>query len=67
MRRQENLIPFKKVGDVHDEGQLETEERYGDALGRLSVDCITRAGRSLGFRVELTGSYSVGLNWSETH
>lgn len=58
---------FAKVGDIHDEGQLETRADTADDLGRMAVACITRAGEELGFRVPLTGDYKVGINWSETH
>jgi DNA polymerase I-like protein with 3'-5' exonuclease and polymerase domains len=60
-------IPFLKVGDIHDEGQLETHKEYGDALGSLAVKCIARAGESLGWNLPLGGSYKIGQNWSETH
>lgn len=60
-------LDFQRVGDIHDEGQLEVREEYAPTLGALAVDCITRAGRDLGFRVELTGDFKIGDNWSMTH
>lgn len=56
-----------KVGDIHDEGQLECPTEEADTLGRLAVDCIRRAGRELGFRVPLDGDYKVGQSWADTH
>lgn len=56
-----------KVGDIHDEGQLECHSEDAPLVGMLAVDCITRAGRELGFRVELTGDHKIGPNWSATH
>lgn len=60
-------LTVHKVGDIHDEGQLECLADEADQVGLLAVDCISRAGRELGFRVPLTGDYKVGANWSETH
>lgn len=60
-------IPFKKVGDIHDEGQLEVLESYAEALGALAVSCITRAGEQLKFNVPLSGDYKIGQTWAETH
>lgn len=69
-------IWFRKVGDIHDEGQIEGLEKdvYVDEkgnkrhpIGDMAVACIGRAGRELNFRVELTGDYRVGHTWEETH
>lgn len=60
-------LPFKRVGDIHDEGQLEVHKDRAEELGALAVECISRAGRLLGFRVDLGGSYLIGENWSMTH
>lgn len=65
----------RKLLDVHDEGQHEALEKdmYLDGettrhpFGDIAVSCITRAGVDLGFNVPLTGSYSVGMDWSQTH
>lgn len=60
-------IPYKKVLDIHDEGQLQTEERFGDVLGRLAVASITKAGETLGLNVPVTGDYKLGTTWDQTH
>lgn len=60
-------IPFKKCADIHDEAQLEVEERYAEELGKLAVYSITKAGVQLGFKVPLTGDFKVGNSWDETH
>jgi hypothetical protein len=56
-----------RVGDIHDEGQLEVDERIAELVGSCAVSCIGRAGVDLGFNVPLTGDYKIGKNWSETH
>lgn len=56
-----------KVGDVHDEGQHETQPRSGDELGKICVQAIRDAGEELSFRVPTDGDYKVGANWAECH
>lgn len=51
----------------YDEGQLETLRDNGDRLGALAVDCITRAGTQLDFKVGLGGDYKTGTSWDQTH
>ena len=55
------------VANVHDEYQVEVEERHADEVGKLGVKAIQLAGDSLGLRCALDGEYNVGNNWSETH
>ena len=57
----------KRVGDIHDEGQLECHEEDAERVGQLAVQCITDAGLALGFRVHLTGDYKIGSSWAVTH
>lgn len=56
-----------KVGDIHDEGQLDTLRAHGDHVGKAAVHALEEAGRVLGCRVPITGEYKIGSNWSETH
>jgi hypothetical protein len=56
-----------KVGDIHDEGQLDTALKDAEEAGRLAVQSIREAGEELNFRVPLDGSYKIGLSWAETH
>lgn len=60
-------IPFKKVGDIHDEGQLEVLEEYAERLGKLAVWSIEEASRRLRLNVPVTGDFKIGTNWSQTH
>lgn len=60
-------IDSKKVGDIHDEGQHEVDEKAGDEFGRLAVQAIRDAGEELNFSVPLDGDYKVGSSWAETH
>lgn len=55
------------VGNIHDEGQLDTAPGDADEVGKVGVQGITEAGEELGFHVPLTGEYKVGSNWAECH
>ena len=57
----------QQVAWVHDEIQLETREDMADEIGKLVVECITRAGDAFSIRCPLTGEYNIGDNWAETH
>jgi DNA polymerase I len=55
------------VGNIHDEGQLDTASSDADEVGNTCVKAIEQAGEAIGFKVPLTGKYAVGMNWSECH
>tara|TARA_Y100000356_G_scaffold116537_1_gene106133 strand:- start:3 stop:1700 length:1698 start_codon:yes stop_codon:yes gene_type:complete len=52
---------------VHDEIQVECDAKDADAIGKIAVDCIRRAGEHYKLRVPLTGEYKVSTDWSGTH
>lgn len=52
---------------VHDELQFETPMENAELLGKTAAQVIEQAAETLGFRVPMTGTYSIGTNWSETH
>lgn len=56
-----------QVGHIHDEIQFQVREEIADDVGRISVQAIRDAGKSLGFRCPLDGEYRIGHNWAETH
>lgn len=62
-----------KVGDIHDEGQLDVDPSLANydtqqsVVGELAVQCLRDAGEFLNLSVPLDGEYKVGRNWSETH
>lgn len=56
-----------KVGDIHDEGQLDSDPAVADMVGKAAVSSIEEAGRKLGLLLPITGTYSVGNNWADTH
>ena len=60
-------VPFKQVAIVHDEIQIETEERYGEQVAEIMVDAASKAGFTLGFRCPVDAEAKIGKNWFDTH
>lgn len=56
-----------RVGDVHDEGQLDSAWEHGYMAGCCGVQSIVQAGEDLGFNVPLYGDFKIGHNWAQTH
>jgi len=63
----QNGLDAKFVANVHDEWQIEVREDQADAVGKLGVSCIVKAGEILNLNCPLDGDYNIGSNWSETH
>jgi len=64
--RQQN-IPAKQVAFVHDEIQIETEEKYGERVAQIMCSAASQAGTSLGFRCPVDAEAKIGKNWFDTH
>ena len=58
---------YNQVAFVHDEVQLTVKENYAEEIGRVCVEAITSTGEKFGLRIPLSGEYSIGNNWAETH
>ena len=58
---------YSQVAFVHDEVQLTVKENYAEEIGKLCVEAITTTGIGLGLRIPLSGEYSIGATWAETH
>lgn len=55
------------VANIHDEHQYECDEDIAEEMGKLSIECIKRAGAYFNIRLELDGEAGIGHNWAETH
>lgn len=64
---QRKKIPYKLVGWIHDEIQIETKPEYAEELGQTVVECAKIAGEMLDFRVPVGAEYKIGKDWSMTH
>jgi DNA polymerase-1 len=60
-------VDYEFVLTVHDEWQLEVEERHAEFVGKSAADAIRLAGERFELRCPLSGSYQVGDNWRDTH
>ena len=60
-------LPVKQVAFVHDEIQIETEERYGEEVAAIMVDSARKAGITLGFRCPVDAEAKIGKTWFDTH
>eukprot|EP00747_Dinoflagellata_sp_TGD_P213156 gnl/TRDRNA2_/TRDRNA2_86149_c0_seq1.p1 gnl/TRDRNA2_/TRDRNA2_86149_c0~~gnl/TRDRNA2_/TRDRNA2_86149_c0_seq1.p1 ORF type:complete len:766 (-),score=106.45 gnl/TRDRNA2_/TRDRNA2_86149_c0_seq1:50-2347(-) len=58
---------YELHANVHDEVQFSCEADKAEDYGRLFVDCIKRAGETLGLMCPLDGEYKIGPNWACTH
>lgn len=56
-----------RVGDIHDEGQMDCLPGDAEEVGRLAIECLRAAGEFLNLTVPLDGEYKIGKNWAETH
>jgi DNA polymerase-1 len=60
-------LPVLQVAFVHDEIQIETEERNGEQVASVMVDSAKQAGITLGFRCPVDAESKIGNNWFDTH
>jgi DNA polymerase I-like protein with 3'-5' exonuclease and polymerase domains len=60
-------LPVRQVAFVHDEIQIETEEKYGDEVAHIMCDAASQAGTTLGFRCPVDAESKIGKNWFDTH
>lgn len=67
MASAEQIYDWLKVGDIHDEWQLDTNPDIADRLGQLGCLAIKEAGKLLNMNIALDGEYKIGRNWAETH
>ena len=60
-------LPYKQLGVIHDELQLEVDPKDADAIGELLVDSMRKVTEDYNLRCPMDGEYKIGNNWSETH
>tara|TARA_Y100001963_G_scaffold45728_1_gene64456 strand:- start:2015 stop:3772 length:1758 start_codon:yes stop_codon:yes gene_type:complete len=58
---------YAQVAFVHDEVQLLVRDEHVRDIGELAVQAIGIAGDTYNFRIPLTGEWTSGRNWAETH
>ena len=60
-------LPVRQVAFVHDEIQIETEEKYGEQVAQIMCESASQAGITLGFRCPVDAESKIGKNWFDTH
>jgi hypothetical protein len=65
-----NFMPGKEyefVANIHDEWQIECDERYATTIGETAKLAFELAGKALNLRCPLAGEYKIGKTWADTH
>lgn len=60
-------LDYKLVGNIHDEIQMEVKVGQEEAVGKLAVASIKKAGETLGLNCPLDGEWKTGQTWADTH
>lgn len=62
-------LPIKFVDFVHDELQCEVngDEELARYVAKVQMESFEQAGKELGVRCPLSGSYNIGKTWADTH
>jgi len=63
----EQKLPVRQVAFVHDEIQIETEEKFSEQVANIMVKSAAKAGHTLGFRCPVDAEAKIGKNWFDTH
>lgn len=63
----ERGLDAHRVIYYHDELQYETTPELGDEVGRILVKAMNLAGKVFKLNVPITGDYSIGKSWADTH
>ena len=64
---QQHGFDVMKVGDIHDEWQYDSAEWCAEDVGKTAVQAMEEAAPQLNLLVPMTGDYSIGKSWAETH
>ena len=60
-------LNYRMVGNIHDEVQMEVQDKDAENAGYLMVESIKAAGVAFDMRCPLDGEYKFGLSWADTH
>ena len=60
-------LDYRMVGNIHDEVQMEVQDKDAENAGYLMVESIKAAGVAFDMRCPLDGEYKIGLSWADTH
>jgi len=60
-------LPFKQLGVIHDEIQVECRPEHADDIGKCIVDAMRETTNYYKLKCPIDGEYKIGRNWNETH
>ena len=60
-------LPYKQVGVIHDELQIECAPEDADAIGKEIVKAMEATTDYYKLNCPITGEYSTGGSWNDTH
>ncbi|MCS5550007.1 MAG: DNA polymerase [Gammaproteobacteria bacterium] len=60
-------LPYRQLGVIHDEIQLECAPEHADMIGTKVVQAMEATTQYYNLRCPITGEYKIGKSWHETH
>lgn len=63
----DELLDYRKVIDMHDEGQAEVAKKDSKRYAELAELSLVQTGTYYNMRVPLAAEAKIGRNWAETH
>ena len=60
-------LPFRQLGVIHDEIQVECRPEDAEEIGQCIVDSMRATTNYYKLRCPIDGEYKIGRNWNETH
>ena len=60
-------LTVQQVAFVHDEIQVEAQQKDSEVVASIMVDSARKAGELLGFRCPVDAEAKIGYNWFDTH
>jgi DNA polymerase I-like protein with 3'-5' exonuclease and polymerase domains len=60
-------LPYKQLGVIHDEIQIECEPKYAESIGEQLVSAMRDTTVYYNLRCPMNGEYKIGGSWNDTH
>lgn len=60
-------LPYHQLGVIHDEIQIECVPEYANAIGTKIVQAMEATTQYYNLNCPITGEYSIGESWNDTH
>ena len=60
-------LPYRQLGVIHDEIQIECDAEHADAIGKQVVQAMKDTTEYYNLCCPMDGEYSIGGSWNDTH